>query len=282
MLINLLSGEEDWEFIVIEDFAHLGRGLFNAFIHQHLKRGCEIHLLSYNSPPGYILSNAKNKIIYHDGYTDPAGWKNDPNILNKITYNTDLEAHFREHLIDQQKEFLIAIDLLRPLVLNKSVAEICILFKRLQRFCKDSDKKFKLLCLFHNQSNDNFIVECLENIASTILSLFPATSCVITCNILHKRNGKPSKEKINFHISSNLDVRIEKPNLTTTKRDVMQQKPDPTSGLTFKLELDEKEKVARGQLVLPYTKKSNESEIIYEYDENDDFDEEDPDDDLNI
>ncbi|GFS01727.1 dermal papilla-derived protein 6-like protein [Elysia marginata] len=66
------------------------------------------------------------------------------------------------------------------------------------------------------------------------------------------------------------------------------QEPDPTADLdlSFKLQLSESEREARSQVVLPYLKdgstETSTSKILYEADDADDFDEEDPDDDLNI
>ncbi|RZB45727.1 hypothetical protein BDFB_008731 [Asbolus verrucosus] len=55
---------------------------------------------------------------------------------------------------------------------------------------------------------------------------------------------------------------------------------------TFKISLSEKEKESRDNLVLPYLPKDNQEEsegkIYYAFDDIDDWDEEDPDDDLDI
>ncbi|XP_016983004.2 elongator complex protein 5 [Drosophila rhopaloa] len=63
----------------------------------------------------------------------------------------------------------------------------------------------------------------------------------------------------------------------------VEQNPQPASS-TFKIELDEDEVVARNALTLPYERTSEPSEgnIIYTPDADDDFDEEDPDEDLCI
>ncbi|XP_020814457.1 uncharacterized protein LOC110188880 [Drosophila serrata] len=63
----------------------------------------------------------------------------------------------------------------------------------------------------------------------------------------------------------------------------VEQTPEPASS-TFKIELDEDEVVARNALTLPYERTSEPSEgnIIYTPDADDDFDEEDPDEDLCI
>lgn len=58
---------------------------------------------------------------------------------------------------------------------------------------------------------------------------------------------------------------------------------DPTANLTFNLSLSDKEKSAREKVVLPFSKKKpGQGKILYEAEDEDDFDEEDPDDDLNI
>lgn len=62
---------------------------------------------------------------------------------------------------------------------------------------------------------------------------------------------------------------------------------DPESLATFKINFDEEELVARNALKLPYERTSEapkpaEAKIIYHPDSDDDFDEEDPDEDLYI
>lgn len=62
---------------------------------------------------------------------------------------------------------------------------------------------------------------------------------------------------------------------------------DPESLATFKINFDEEEEVARNALKLPYERSNEANEppgpkIIYHPDSDDDFDEEDPDEDLYI
>lgn len=59
---------------------------------------------------------------------------------------------------------------------------------------------------------------------------------------------------------------------------------DPTKLTTFKLSLEDNEKETRSQVVLPYLKTTQapKGAIFYEPDNNDDWDDEDPDDDLEI
>lgn len=67
---------------------------------------------------------------------------------------------------------------------------------------------------------------------------------------------------------------------------------DPAANLTFDLHLSHQEKVARARVVLPYTSAQQEAglvtphtgsgQIFYQPDEADDFDDSDPDDDLDF
>ena len=68
---------------------------------------------------------------------------------------------------------------------------------------------------------------------------------------------------------------------------------DPTANLTFDLRLSEREKTERSKVVLPYVQvgavatdskisSARGGQVVYQLDEADDFDESDPDDDLDI
>lgn len=58
----------------------------------------------------------------------------------------------------------------------------------------------------------------------------------------------------------------------------------PENLTTFKISLEDKDKESRDKVVLPYLPQSSsgESKIFYDFDHVDDWDEEDPDDDLDI
>ena len=71
------------------------------------------------------------------------------------------------------------------------------------------------------------------------------------------------------------------------------QGTDPTANLTFDLRLSEREKMERSKVVLPYIRvgvaatdskmsSARGGQVVYQLDEADDFDESDPDDDLDI
>ncbi|XP_013197985.2 elongator complex protein 5 [Amyelois transitella] len=74
------------------------------------------------------------------------------------------------------------------------------------------------------------------------------------------------------------------PVVKESKKDDEPEKPLPANLTTFKIEVDQTEKLEKYKLKLPYMSKINEGEskVFYEPDAVDDWDEEDPDEDLDI
>ncbi|CAG8531982.1 6894_t:CDS:2 [Ambispora leptoticha] len=135
---------------------------------------------------------------------------------------------------------------------------------------------------FHAETSQgfSFLSDDEEIITKDINSLESAV-----CSIEHKkRSGKVLHEINSYQIMDNL------------KGEFIIKLPDPTNAnLLFNLSLTEKQKVAKNEVVLPYTKIQEQYEsqstpsassgsgvIYYEPDEGDDFDDEDPDEDLTI
>ncbi|KAG0222718.1 Elongator complex protein 5 [Mortierella sp. GBAus27b] len=112
------------------------------------------------------------------------------------------------------------------------------------------------------------------------------------CEIEHKRkSGKVSRETNAYRLESptgNLlvvnvwDVVGEMPDVE--KLDLQEsQTSDPTANLSFNLNLTEEQRRAKNDTVLPYVKtQESTGAIYYEPDAADDFDDDDPDDDLTI
>jgi len=83
----------------------------------------------------------------------------------------------------------------------------------------------------------------------------------------------PSNAKVSASKSTTPQIAYEDPSTSS----------DPTANLTFNLNLSDREKSARDKVVLPFAKKqAGQGKIIYEAEDEDDLDEEDPDDDLNV
>eukprot|EP01095_Lingulamoeba_sp_RSL-Kostka_P006946 TRINITY_DN2206_c0_g3_i2.p1 TRINITY_DN2206_c0_g3~~TRINITY_DN2206_c0_g3_i2.p1 ORF type:complete len:422 (-),score=141.01 TRINITY_DN2206_c0_g3_i2:68-1333(-) len=112
--------------------------------------------------------------------------------------------------------------------------------------------------------------------------------------ILHKRqSGRVARALEGYGIDKNnqlIKIKVAKTNISINT--ASEQKIDPSSNLTFNLKLTEEQKKIKQGVVLPYThhlhKKTKEEEIeakrgtIFFEIEDDDYDSEDPDDDLDI
>lgn len=111
------------------------------------------------------------------------------------------------------------------------------------------------------------------------------------CSIHHKRkSGKVTKQTETLSIShdySTLSSSLHEPFTQSTPSTHTPSQADPSANLSFDLTLTAKEKRDRANVILPYTRPhislaKGEGQIFYQPDEVDDFDESDPDDDLDI
>ncbi|KNC97379.1 uncharacterized protein SPPG_07306 [Spizellomyces punctatus DAOM BR117] len=117
------------------------------------------------------------------------------------------------------------------------------------------------------------------------------------CEVLHKKkSGKVLREAVAYKVSatdSDLltfhtvdDLRSVNDSQPSPPSNPAERTPDPTANLSFNLRLTDEQKVARAEVVLPYMKAQtaegpSETAIYYEP-EDDDYDDEDPDADLDI
>ncbi|PKC08624.1 hypothetical protein RhiirA5_416692 [Rhizophagus irregularis] len=161
------------------------------------------------------------------------------------------------------------------------IASTTIIIKNTEQFRKESTSHGYII------TENNAIINAYMN--------FPENSI---CIIEHrKKSGKVLYETNSYHIDEsygNMIIQLVK----DVKEDLDPESntPDPTTAnLLFNLSLTESQKKAKNELVLPYVKIQDQYEeknrentttsggnIFYEPDKNDDFDDEDPDDDLSI
>lgn len=122
----------------------------------------------------------------------------------------------------------------------------------------------------------------LSHLASAIVSYDEKVDTKI--NVLLKKSGKvvKSSETLSFDVKTSTLKAT--PIVKDIKTENEPEKPSPGSLSTFKIEVDQTEKLEKYKLKLPYMSKihEGESKIFYEPDAVDDWDEEDPDEDLDI
>ncbi|VEN39547.1 unnamed protein product [Callosobruchus maculatus] len=104
-----------------------------------------------------------------------------------------------------------------------------------------------------------------------------------------KSGGKIVKQVEEYYFEGDkLETKkIEKPDPKKLLENATKTEINPDDLATFKITLTDKEKESRDQLILPYLPKNEDNtteggQIYYKFDEQDDWDEEDPDDDLDI
>ncbi|KAL9971346.1 hypothetical protein ACROYT_G023859 [Oculina patagonica] len=204
----------------------------------------------------------------------------------------------------------VVINSLSRLLLWKSSTAVCTLLNQLYSNPLDSQAGYQVVQvvgLVHADLHDDQTLNVVNYLASTLLWITQnnqqkdADQSVSWCKILHKRKtGKVIRKVESFTISDEYEL-IENEekdwnasSYTAHSEPMAVKEVDPTQNLTFNLKLTDNERQARSNLKLPYMyheeKKSSEvtvnptgeGKVFYQPDEADDFDEDDPDDDLDI
>jgi len=240
-------------------------------------------------------SEGNHRICVHDFFSDPLSWFSDSS-----SYRTVREECCRQDATLHEKPVILIDDLL---MLGRSWE--CIDTKG----CWDG-----LIELLHDMSQSNHVVVFVHpdlvseaNIRTLMyISQFYVTveahpDCPgsFRCeSVLRKTSGKVIVDKKSLTVDDKGDL-IAVNEMNSVGSQDSTKDIDPASNLTFNLRLSETEKVARANTSLPYllneSKKNayleessvvNHSatggEVIYMPDEADDFDDEDPDDDLDF
>ncbi|CAG8441521.1 16397_t:CDS:2 [Acaulospora morrowiae] len=130
-----------------------------------------------------------------------------------------------------------------------------------------------------------------ENLVNAWMNLPDCGVCVIEHR---KKSGKVLYETNMYHIDESTTELVIQPEKNESVNEEVNTVSDPTTAnLLFNLSLTEEQKKAKDEVILPYVKIQDQYEekgsptagggtIFYEPDDADDFDEEDPDEDLDI
>ncbi|XP_037931340.1 elongator complex protein 5 [Teleopsis dalmanni] len=126
--------------------------------------------------------------------------------------------------------------------------------------------------------NARYILSACEYMADMVLSIESDDMLTI---IVRKPGGGVTRNHYKYKLSVDKFL-VEATQTTKRKPDKAITTPSENLG-TFKIELDEEELVARNSIKMPYEKTvADTANIIYTPDSGDDFDEEDPDEDLSV
>ncbi|XP_019628065.1 PREDICTED: elongator complex protein 5-like isoform X1 [Branchiostoma belcheri] len=321
MLQQVLEGTETSSLVVIEDCVeHDGRPVFHCFCSELAKRCASVHLFHLEKPADCFLEGANvSKIHLHDGFSDPLLWEEQNRDSSEdridLTSAPDFLGHVKK-LSVKTSPVAVVIDSLTPYLLHCPGYVICRALHRLLRARLDSDGVEIALVVagFHGDLHDDSTAVALRHMATTWVQLQEGAESPTrsregaesptqdracfhgTCEVLHRRkSGKVIRQDEEYHISAqwSLTSRVQKAPVRPAAQPDQESQVDPTANLTFNLRLTDTEKEARSRVVLPYMhhqrKKAPDKpaatpggQIFYQPDDVDDFDEEDPDDDLDF
>ncbi|KAI0237820.1 hypothetical protein LSAT2_011586 [Lamellibrachia satsuma] len=303
MLVDIITGHATSSCVVVEDnVEQAGAVLLQAFLSSLANRVELVQLVLYELSEedfvGSLPPNVIKKLKVTNIARDPLSWEDSP---STISMSTDICCHLLEERKHMQHNITVAVvmDSLSNLILSTSAAYVSRVLHRLGSNSEDTLGVTQTVALVHSDLHNDTTLKLLHHTASTVVTLSPAhrsEDYYAGCQVTHKTvSGKVIKWTGHFNIDRNLQIKqLEKRQITTAPKSTEHTiAPDPAANLTFNLTLSEQEKMARSQMTLPFMHDQERQErelktstqgaqVFYELDQADDFDEDDPDDDLDI
>ncbi|CAL8327232.1 unnamed protein product [Lota lota] len=296
MLVELIQGTEGGGLIIIQDsINYSGRTLLMSFIKAALKRDEVVHLLAFELHEAELKHELDHsclqRLTFHNAFHDPLGWNENPPFTVHQFITTELDSLLTPN--QHSKPVTLVIDSFSFILRHLSPSAVC---KTLQQLKKGGAVK-TTLGLLHSDMHHRNMVGSICHLATSVLTVAPGHQCheAVAKTIRRAKSGKISQAEERFSISDDMSVKVlSKPiQVGAGQGDAGDAEVDPTANLTFNLRLSDQERKAKEKLALPFVfskeKKSallhpgpGSGRILYEPDANDDYDQEDPDDDLDI
>jgi len=299
LLRNISNGLLPSNIILIEDTVECdGLPLLLCFMKGFTDRYEHVHLFCTDCTTALLLKRfenlIQNRVTCHQVFDDPAGWTSGDR--NGFGYSTDLFSYLKhfQGVERSAKSYAVVIDSLSLLLLNSNLGSVCRMLQNLQKYSSYlGGRESQLVCLLHTDVHEEIVVKSIEHLATCVVHVQPtrqnSLNNISTSTIYKSPGGKITRELSQCTLSyETLDIREEIVQTNSQQRKTENQVHQLASKLTFSVALRDSEKQSRAQLVLPYEKIAGESpnssggKIIYEPDEADDYDDEDPDDDLDV
>uniref|UniRef100_A0A3Q2NPZ8 Elongator complex protein 5 n=1 Tax=Fundulus heteroclitus TaxID=8078 RepID=A0A3Q2NPZ8_FUNHE len=297
MLSELLQGIETGGLLIIQDScSYSGRDLLRSFIAAALNREEEVHVLCFDVSEDELTDGLKppatQRLHVHNAYPDPLGWTDHPAFAVQQFRLEDLTDLVKQ--ASQPKPATLVIDSLSWVLRHAAPPAVC---RTLQQLRKGGAVR-AVVALLHADMHQRGTVGSVCHLASSLVAVAPGPKGNEAVAKITKRSksGKVAQDEETFCITEDLTVAVlsrpsslpeAKPNGSE------EEQADPTANLTFNLRLSESELEAKQKLTLPFVfskeKKTallhpgpGSGRILYEPDANDDYDQEDPDDDLDV
>ncbi|XP_068612031.1 elongator complex protein 5 isoform X1 [Brachionichthys hirsutus] len=296
MLTDLLQSTDGGVFHIIQDSASCcGRSLLKSFINYALNRDEAVHVLGFEVSEEEMKDGLKGSQIqrlrFHNAHTDPLGWT-DEKAFTVQQFNLEALVHLVKQT-PRPKPATLVIDSLSWILRHHSPSVVC---RTLDQLRKGGSVR-SIISLLHADMHHRGTVGSVCQLATSVITVAPGMEGDGTVAKMTKRSrsGKVVQDEEIFMIKGDFTVVTQSRPSPTGLRlaDPEEQEMDPTAKLTFNLRLSDAERKAREKLSLPFVfskeKKTallhsgpGSGKIHYEPDANDDFDEEDPDDDLDL
>ncbi|XP_019726927.1 elongator complex protein 5 isoform X2 [Hippocampus comes] len=260
MLHDLLQGTDTGGLFIIQDSGSCsGRRLLWSFIKAALNRTEAVHVLSFEVSEDELKDGLKGSPIerlhFHNAYSDPLAW------TGSATFTVD---------------------------------QFCV--EKVTKLIKQTSQGgcvANVIGLLHSDMHSRGTVGSLCHLATsliTVKAVLRGDQAMITKRL---KSGKVLQGEEVFTIKDDLTVIGQgKPSRSEPQEQMcISNMADPTANLTFNLRLSESQREAKEKLALPFVfskeKKAallhtGSGRIVYEPDANDDYDQEDPDDDLDV
>ncbi|KAK4294374.1 hypothetical protein Pmani_032996 [Petrolisthes manimaculis] len=276
-------------FLLTDTVEVCGRGLLYSLVNAHLRLDTDVLYLTTTHSTQDIKSHfmqegTPGKLIVYDGSKDPCGWDGGE---GGVLLNQPLPEIFSDRLTSggtEDKKVVVVIDRYEHILCSQ---ESLHLIRGLHTLiAKEAVEQVIVYC--GRDTVEENTLTALAHIAAVTTHLLP--SHPLTCKVvLRKPSGKVIKTHEEFTLTKELQVQDVRPvkKATTSLPPVENTEADTilASQTTFSLTLTEDQRAAKNKLLLPHTRVQQAGvggQIHYTPDDVDDWDDDDPDDDLDI
>ncbi|CAL4209033.1 unnamed protein product, partial [Meganyctiphanes norvegica] len=219
----------------------------------------------------------KSNLVVYNGFSDPCGWDKEENMvhLNRPLYELfDFKSSNQENVI--------IIDRIEDFVNHQSELQ---LINSLHKLSKDSNVSQVIIHCSTDVLSESFL-SALSYISAAKIMLKPTVPCI--CKVVfRKKSGKLIKAHESFKLSDKFviqNVIVVEKTVPTSQDETSDVDAILAAQTTFNLTLTEEQKFAKNKLLLPHQRivSVHGGHIHYTPDDVDDWDEDDPDEDLDI
>jgi len=282
MLLRLISGGEESNCILLVS----PPASSSAFI---LKQ-----FLNVSSTESILISTGTKKIIPRDNFSKVVDLK------DFLGWNSGIPLKFPDCVLREVNpgKQTIVIDSLTDLLIFQKPTMVASMVKKLKL---KASNKAKLLLVLHKDCLDENLAEAMQQLATTKVNtekVDETEAFPLLCKITHRKLGGKmvsNKEVVKMDVSGNIKVEAYKEDRNMSKYIEEDNTDEVMDKLTtFDIGTSRnKEKEAKEKLVLPFYKEEQKDgevkiqgedpgKIYYEPDSGDDWDDDDPDDDLDF